>query len=219
MPQRLRKLHKHVHDGPITRGRAKLLQKEKRIRSDNQIEPPDQTKLDRTTRSDRQIGPIQFGPPVWTTKRNTHNSRFLKDLKAHEYRWKSYEVYFPTQQVSHHFDFPIRIYGRIIEDWSEGQESAQGFILLDFPYKTVPIYNVSWCILHMPGKLMKSSFTPNKRLIVSTSEQGEMVILLKTAQRPRRRAGIKDHLVNDSPVGLPSSNVETSVHTYLGGCF
>jgi len=44
-----------------------------------------------------------------------------------------------------------------------------------------------------------------------------MVILLKTAQKPRRRAGIEDDLVNASPVGLPSSNVETSVHTYLEG--
>ena len=67
---------------------------------------------------------------------------------------------------------------------------------------------------HMPGKLIKSSFTPNKRLIVSTSEKGEMVILLKTAQKPRRRAGIEDDLVNASPVGLPSSNVEILVHTY-----
>ena len=46
-----------------------------------------------------------------------------------------------------------------------------------------------------------------------------MVILLNTVQKPRRRAGIEDHLVNDSPVGLPSSNVETLVHTYLGGLF
>ena len=37
--------------------------------------------------------------------------------------WKAYEVYFPTQQVSRHFDFPIRIYGWIIEDCSECQES------------------------------------------------------------------------------------------------
>ena len=74
-------------------------------------------------------------------------------------------------------------------------------------------------MLHMPGKLIKSSFTPNKRLVVSTSEWGEMVILLKTAQKPRRRTGIEDHLVNDSPVGPLSSNVKTSVHTYLGGLF
>ena len=46
-----------------------------------------------------------------------------------------------------------------------------------------------------------------------------MVILLKIAQKPRRRAGIEDDLVNASHVGLPSSNVETSVHTYLGGLF
>ena len=66
---------------------------------------------------------------------------------------------------------------------------------------------------------MKSSFIPDKRLIVSTSESEEMVILLKIAQKPRRRVGIEDHLVSASPVGLPPSNVETSVHTYLGGMF
>ena len=46
-----------------------------------------------------------------------------------------------------------------------------------------------------------------------------MVILLKTAQKPRRRVRIEDDLMNASLVGLPSSNVETSVHTYLGGLF
>ena len=46
-----------------------------------------------------------------------------------------------------------------------------------------------------------------------------MVILLKTAHKPRRCAGIEDDLVNASPVGLPSSNVETSLHTYLGELF
>ena len=112
----------------------------------------------------------QFGPPVRTTKRNTHNSWFPKALKVHEYSWKAYEVYFLTQQVSRHFDFPIRIYDRIIEDCSECQESARGFILLNFPYKTVAFYIVSWRMPHKHGKLIKSSFTPNKRLIVSTSE-------------------------------------------------
>ena len=48
-------------------------------------------------------------------------------------RWKAYEVYFLTQQVQRHFHFPIRIYDRIIEDCSECQESARGFILLKLP--------------------------------------------------------------------------------------
>ena len=129
--------------------------------SPNQFGQPDRN---------NQIGPAssdhQFGPPK--ERPITLDSR--KIWRPMMTRWNAYKVYFPTQQVSRHFDFPIRIYGRIIEDWTEGQESARGFILLDFSYKTVPIYNFSWCILHMPGKLMKSSFTPNKRLIVSTSE-------------------------------------------------
>ena len=39
------------------------------------------------------------------------------------------------------------------------------------------------------------------------------------SEAERMHEGIEDHLVNASPVGLPTSNVETSVHTYLGGLF
>jgi len=55
--------------------------------------------------------------------------------------------------------------------------------LLNFQCKTVPFYNVSLCMRHIPGKLVKFSFTPNKRLIVLTSEQGVMIRLLKTTQK------------------------------------
>jgi len=34
--------------------------------------------------------------------------------------------------------------------------------LLNFPYKTVQFYDVSWCMWYMPRKLVKTSFTPNK---------------------------------------------------------
>ena len=61
----------------------------KRIKLDNQTGPLDQTKSNRTTRSDRQIRPIQFGPPVQTTKKNTHNSWFQNNLMAHEYLFES----------------------------------------------------------------------------------------------------------------------------------
>ena len=111
----------------------------KGIKLDNQIGPPDETKSDRTTRSDRQIGPIQldhqFGPPKETPI--TLDSR--KILRPMSTRWKVYEVYFPTQQVSRHFDFPIRIYGRNIEDCSESQGSARGFILLKVPVQDCTI--------------------------------------------------------------------------------
>ena len=127
----------------------------------NQFGSPDRT---------NQIGPAnsnhQFRPPKETPI--TLDSRNI--WRTMSTRWKSYEVYFPTQKVSHHFDFPIRIYDRIIEDCSECQESAREFILLNFPCKTIPFYNVSWRIPYMPGKLINSSFTPNKRPIVSTSE-------------------------------------------------
>ena len=98
-------------------------------------------------------------------------------------------------------------------------KSARGLILLNFPCKAVPFYDVPCCMLHMPGKSVKSSVRPIERLAISTFEQGVMTILLKTAQKLKGRAGIEDHLMNASPVGLPPSNVGTSVHTYLGGLF
>ena len=95
--------HKHVYDGPITRSRVKLLQKEvisflaetnfnihENIilpknsslillrcshEEKDQIGPPDQTKSDRTTRSDQSSSDHQFGPPKETPI--TLNSRNL----------------------------------------------------------------------------------------------------------------------------------------------
>ena len=129
--------------------------------SPNQFRQPDRN---------NQIGPAssdhQFGPP----KETPITLDYRKIWRPMSICWKAYEVYFLTQQVSRYFDFPIRIYDRIIKDCSECQESARGFILLNFPCKTVPFYIVSWCMPHMPGKIIKSSFTPNKRLIVLTSE-------------------------------------------------
>jgi len=39
------------------------------------------------------------------------------------------------------------------------------------------------------------------------------------AQKPRRRVRIEDHFGNASLIGLPPSNVETSVHSYLRDLF
>ena len=44
-------------------------------------------------------------------------------------------------------------------------------------------------------------------------------IIEDCSEGERMHEGIEDHLVNASPVGLPASNVETSVHNYLGGLF
>src|SRR6185312_3820276 len=98
--------HKHVYDGPITRNRAKLLQKEVNSllsetnfnifkdvilpkcstlillrhvhkedwnikQSGNQFTS---TSSDQTARSEQPDRTSQFGPPVRTTKRNTHKS-------------------------------------------------------------------------------------------------------------------------------------------------
>jgi hypothetical protein len=61
---------------------------------------------------------------------------------------------------------------------------------LNFWCKTVPSQEETWVIIYMVGNLVKSSFQPNKRLLIWTSEQRVMTILLKAAQKPRRRAGI-----------------------------
>jgi len=39
-------------------------------------------------------------------------------------RWKSYEVYFPTQETSHRLDSPIKTYSQKTQDRSEGQQSV-----------------------------------------------------------------------------------------------
>ena len=45
--------------------------------------------------------------------------------------------------------------------------AARGRIWYNFPCKTVPIYKVLWCMLHMDGKLFESTFTLNKQFIIS----------------------------------------------------
>ena len=112
---------------------------------------PVRTSLNQFGQPDRnnQIGPAnsdnQFGP-LKETLITLVSRKIWRPMST---RWKDYEVYFPTQQVSRHFDLPIRIYDRIIEDCSECQESARGFILLNFPYKTVAFYIVSWRMPHV----------------------------------------------------------------------
>jgi hypothetical protein len=39
--------------------------------------------------------------------------------------WKALQVYFHTQQTVRHLDFPIRNYGQISGDCSEGQQSHE----------------------------------------------------------------------------------------------
>jgi len=101
-PEATQVTHKHVYDGPITRNRAKLLQKEvisflaetnfnihENIilpknstlillrcshEEKDQIGQPDRTARSDQIRSDNQIGPPDRTNPVRTTKRNTHNS-------------------------------------------------------------------------------------------------------------------------------------------------
>ena len=156
LPEATQVTYKYVYDWPITRNHAKLLQKE--VISflaetnfnihENIILPKNSILIllrcphkekdqigqpDRTARSDQFSSDLQIRPI-------TLDSRKIE--RPISTRWKAYEVYFPTQQVSCHFDFPIRIYGPIIEDWTEGQESARGFFLLEFPCKTVPFYNI-----------------------------------------------------------------------------
>jgi len=50
--------------------------------------------------------------------------------------WKSYHVRFPTQQTSHHLDFPIRSYDRFSGDCTEDQQPREP-----------PRNFSSWCLL------------------------------------------------------------------------
>ena len=72
----------------------------------------------------------------------------------------------------------------------------------------------TWVIVYMFGNLIKSSFQCIQWHVIWTSEQGVMIIFVKTVQKGKRPAGIEDHFRNASTVGLPPSNIETSVHSY-----
>lgn len=50
----------------------------------------------------------------------------------------------------------------------------------------------------MVGNLIKSSFQPNKQLLIWSLEQRVITILLKVVQKPRRHTEIEDHHVNAS---------------------
>lgn len=139
-------------------------------------------------KKERQIetkrAPDQIGPPVRTTKRNIYNFWFSEDMRAHEY---SLEILLSLlSNPGNLTSFRPSNNKVIIKRLKTGQKVKsllEDLSLLKFQCKTVPFYNVSWCIRHIAGNLVKSSFTPNKRLIVSTSEQGVMIRLLKIAPK------------------------------------
>ena len=77
--------------------------------------------------------------------------------------WKAWRVYFPMSLVATSLDTPYCLQTRISTDCSEGQQSVVTECWYILPCKTVPIYNVSWCMAYIAGKLLESSFTPKKR--------------------------------------------------------
>ena len=80
--------------------------------------------------------------------------------------WKSWRVYFPMNLVATSLDTPSCLQTRISTDCSEGQQSVVTECWYNLPCKTVQIYNVSWCMAYIAGKLLESSFTPKKRFII-----------------------------------------------------
>jgi hypothetical protein len=54
------------------------------------------------------------------------NCTNLRSFVVHAaYGWKALRVYFHTQQMVHHLDFPIRSYGQISGHCSGGQQSHE----------------------------------------------------------------------------------------------
>ena len=76
--------------------------------------------------------------------------------------WKACRVYFPMNVVATSFDTPYCLQTRISTDCSEGQQSAMTECWYNLLCKTVPIYNVSWYMAYIAGKLFEFSFTPKK---------------------------------------------------------
>jgi hypothetical protein len=83
--------------------------------------------------------------------------------------WKAYQVYFLMQQTLPHLDVTIMSYAQISQDCLEGQQSFMTEYWYNFPCKIVPFYNIMWCMLQMDGKLIESTFVPNKQLVILTS--------------------------------------------------
>jgi hypothetical protein len=97
------------------------------------------------------------------------NFWFPKVMKVHEDILERLSSLFLVQQTPPHLDVTIRSYVQISQDCSEGQQFLSTECWYNFPCKIVPFYNVLWCILHMARKLIESTFTPNKWLIIWAS--------------------------------------------------
>jgi hypothetical protein len=109
----------------------------------------------------------QIRPVQWKTDQLKETFITLDSLKLWRPMrtfWKAYQVFFSMAQVPSVLDFPMLRYEQISENCSEDQQSSWDRML--GPCKTVPIYKVSWCMLHMAGKLFESTFTPNKWFII-----------------------------------------------------
>jgi hypothetical protein len=60
-------------------------------------------------------------------------------------------------------------YSHISQDYLEGQQSFMTEYWYNFLCKTVPFYNITWCMLQMDGKIIESTFIPNIQLVILTS--------------------------------------------------
>ena len=81
--------------------------------------------------------------------------------------WKAYQVYFPMAYMSSTLDYSLMRSEYFSEDYSEGQQSVRRSTS---HAKTVPLYNISWFMLHMVGKIITLAFQHNKPHIIWTSQ-------------------------------------------------
>ena len=121
-----------------------------------------------------KIEPLQWKTDRYSEKTDQYKEIFItfdsqKLCRSMRTFWKAYQVYFPMQQTSPHLDITIKSYAQISQDCSEGQQSFWTECWYNFPCKIVPLYKATWCMLHMDGKLIESTFTLNKQLIILTS--------------------------------------------------
>ena len=133
--------------------------------------------------------------------------------------WKACRVYFPMNLMATSLDTPYCLQTRIRTDCSEGQQSVVTECWYNLLCKTVPIYNVLWCMAYIAGKLLESSFTPKKQFVIWTSNKKLWLVYWKLLWSPTvTRSWFGNPFRGDLSHCLPSETI-IHFHTYLGGLF
>jgi len=123
-----------------------------------------------TSASSRRSKKRTSGSQRRTSERNLHNFLLTKAMKVHEQLLESLTSLLSNESSGDRCGHPILPLDQNCTDYSEGQQSVVTEWWYNLPSKTVPIYNVLWCMAYISGKLLESSFTPKKRFIIWTSQ-------------------------------------------------